>query len=158
MRSLLYVVRLARHQLGLFLLSGFLISTFYLFPVVRGLIIQRFFDTLVGKAPVAPGPWTLLAFLVAIAAVRFGVMVGSYVLEISVQQIAAALMRGNLLRHVLMYPGARALPSSSGEAISRFRNDIQYVVGFLSSRLSIRSDRWSSSSWQWESSGESSLG
>ena len=35
-----------------------------------------------------------------------------------------ALLRKNLLARVLERPGARALPASSGEAVSRFREDI----------------------------------
>jgi ATP-binding cassette subfamily B protein len=127
-----YVARLARHQLGLYLLSGLVIWLFYLYPVLPGLIFQRFFDALIAQAPGSSIPWTLLAFLITMSLVRFAMLVGGYVLEVSVQQVAAALVRANLLRHVLTYPGARALPSSSGEAISRFRNDVQYLVTFLS--------------------------
>ncbi|HEX2033594.1 MAG TPA: ABC transporter ATP-binding protein [Chloroflexota bacterium] len=43
----------------------------------------------------------------------------------------AALMQKNLLRHVLRLPGARALPASPGEAISRFREDADETPGFM---------------------------
>jgi ATP-binding cassette subfamily B protein len=40
-------------------------------------------------------------------------------------------MRRNLFEHILEQPGARALPASPGEAISRFRDDGQVVSRFL---------------------------
>ena len=47
------------------------------------------------------------------------------------QLTAAALLRRNLFARILHRPGARALPASPGEAISRFRDDVQAIVGFL---------------------------
>src|SRR5688500_1316068 len=58
-------------------------------------------------------------------------MTAAVVAEVSVQHIVAALLRKNLLRTILNYPGARAIPASPGEAISRLRDDAQNVVGFL---------------------------
>ena len=43
----------------------------------------------------------------------------------------ASLLRRNLLHRILQRPGARAVPYSAGEAISRFRDDVQVVVRFL---------------------------
>ena len=42
-----------------------------------------------------------------------------------------ALLRKNLLEHILDRPGANALPGSPGEAISRFRGDVNEVTRFL---------------------------
>jgi ATP-binding cassette subfamily B protein len=42
-----------------------------------------------------------------------------------------ALIRSNLLEHILRRPGARATPYSAGEAISRFRDDVQSLQGYL---------------------------
>ena len=39
-----------------------------------------------------------------------------------------ALLRKNMLARILQRPGARALPSSSGEAVSRFRDDIDETL------------------------------
>ncbi|NHJ86524.1 MAG: ABC transporter ATP-binding protein, partial [Asgard group archaeon] len=47
------------------------------------------------------------------------------------------LIRRNIMRGLLKKPGAVALPSTSGESISRFRGDVMNVVN-LSHRLSIR--------------------
>ena len=42
----------------------------------------------------------------------------------------AAMLQRNLLRRVLQLPGGRALPSSPGEAISRFRDDTEGVIWY----------------------------
>jgi ATP-binding cassette subfamily B protein len=131
MRTLRPILRLARFRIGLYLVGGVLIWAFYLYPLVPGLIVQRFFDTLTQNAPAGWNPWTLLALLVVAALARFVGLTVQYVAEVSTQQLAAALLRHNLLRQVLARPGAQSLPTSSGEAISRFRNDIQNIVGFL---------------------------
>ncbi len=132
MTILRYVWQLARFRLGLYLVSGLTASMFgYVFPMVPALLVRQFFDTLTGQAPASFGPTTLLALLVAAALAQYGAWVLGGFVEDTDQQIVSALLRRNLLGHILEYPGARALPASPGEAISRFRNDVQYVVGFL---------------------------
>jgi ATP-binding cassette subfamily B protein len=127
-----YVWQLARYRLALYLLSGLLASTLsYLFPLATGLIVRAFFDTLTKQAPASFDPTTLLSLLVGAALANYllGPLIGF--VEPTVQQTAAALMRRNLFAHILKNPGARALPASPGEAISRFRNDVQYIYEFL---------------------------
>jgi ATP-binding cassette subfamily B protein len=131
-RSLGLVWQLARFRLGLYLLSASLDSTLlYLFPLVPGLIIRQFFDALAGPRAAGADVWTALALFVAVAIARYGAGIVGNVVEVYTQQVAGCLIRANALRQILSYPGARALPASSGEAISRLRNDVDYVVGFL---------------------------
>ena len=132
MKNLGYLWQLARFRFGLYLLSGFIASTLsYLFPLVPGLIVRQFFDALTGQAPATYDPTTLLGLLVGAALVGYLLGILGFWAESSVQQIAAALIRRNLFAHILTNPGARALPATPGEAISRFRNDVQYIYGFL---------------------------
>lgn len=124
--------RLARFRLGLYLTSGLLASTlFYLFPLLPGLVIQRFFDALSHHAQVGLNVWLLLSLLVAIAITGSAARVGAFLAESTTQAFASALMRRNLLARILSYPGAKALPASPGEAISRFRDDVTNVAQFL---------------------------
>lgn len=132
MSTLAQVWGLARFRFGLYLLSGSLDSALlYVMPLVPALIVRQFFDSLIGLQPAGLNAWTLLALLVVYALVNYVAAIVGGVVEISAQQIAAALLRTNALRQVLRYPGARALPASSGEAISRVRDDVDYVVWFL---------------------------
>jgi ATP-binding cassette subfamily B protein len=131
-RSWRYIWRLARYRLWLYLLSGFFVAgLFYLVPLLPGLIVRRFLDLLTEGAPADAGLWTLLALLVGVGVVRVLDLFAGAVGETATHFVAAALLRRNLLERILQHPGARALPASSGEAISRFRDDVRAVVGFL---------------------------
>ncbi len=128
-----YIWRLATFRPLLYLLSGLLASfMFYVFPLVPGLIVREFFDRLTGDARVGLGPWTLIALLIGAALARAAFLVGAGWAELTLQLTVSALLRKNLLQRILQRPGARAVPASPGEAISRFRDDIQVIVGFLS--------------------------
>jgi ATP-binding cassette subfamily B protein len=126
------VWRLARFRFGLYLLSGSLDSSLnYVIPLIPGLLVRAFFDALTGPTPAGLNAATWLALLVAYAIARFGASVVGNVVEVCAAQIAGALLRTNALREVLRQPGSRALPASTGEAISRLRNDVDYVEFFL---------------------------
>ncbi|MBA2362872.1 MAG: ABC transporter ATP-binding protein [Chloroflexia bacterium] len=117
---------------GLWITSGIFASTmFYLFPLVPGLIVREFFDRLTRNAQAGLEVWTLLALLVALAVGRVTALAVAVFAETTTQLTAAALLRRNLLARILEHPGARAVPASPGEAISRFRDDTQVVVQFL---------------------------
>jgi ATP-binding cassette subfamily B protein len=126
------IARLALFKPWLYLTSGLLASImFYLFPLVPGLIVRRVFDILTNSAPATMSVWGLLALLVGVAVVRVTALIGAVVAEVSVHLVVGTLLHKNLLARILTHPGARALPASPGEAISRFRDDVQHVVGFL---------------------------
>lgn len=132
METYRYLWRLARYKLGLYLLSGLLASTmFYLFPLIPGIIVRWFFDRLEATPSPDTMLWALLALLPAWAFTRVAVLIGAVAAETTVNLMAAALLRKNLLARILQHPGARALPASPGEAISRFRDDVAAIVSFL---------------------------
>ena len=132
------LARLATFKLWLYLLSGVLASwMFYLFPLLPGLVLRVVFDRLSGEATLADGPlggWTvygLLGLLVGIAVARVTTIFFAALAETSAQEVIKTLLRANLFEHVLGRPGARALPSSAGESISRFREDVLAIAGFV---------------------------
>ncbi|MCX6044264.1 MAG: ABC transporter ATP-binding protein [Chloroflexi bacterium] len=128
-----YMLHLARYKLWLYLASGLLASIVsYLFPLLPGLIVRQILNLLSGEAPVAWNSWTLLALLVGIALTRQVVMLGTVSSEQSLHIVINTLLRRNLLARILEYPGANALPESSGEAITRFREDVEAMPNFLS--------------------------
>jgi ATP-binding cassette subfamily B protein len=126
-----YIWRLVRFRPALYLTSSLFILSFYLAPLIPGLIVRRFFNLLSDPAPARLEVWVLLAWLVGVAVARAMTMMVGPVVEVTTQLVASALMRKNLLARILEHPGAQALPASAGEAISRFRDDVQHVVGFL---------------------------
>ncbi len=130
-RQLLW--RLIRYRPGLYLLSGLLASgMFYLFPLVPGLIVRPFLDALAAGTPAGWNLWSLLALLVGSVLARVVALVGAVTAETTLNIVVASLLRQNLFAHILRRPGARALPGSPGEAISRFRDDVDIIARFLS--------------------------
>ena len=94
-------------------------------------IIRAFFNMLTGEAALTFDIWAILAFLVAI---WFGRILGTYGFYYAAVPIFAdlsTLLRKNLLRYILRRPGAAPLPDSPGEAVSRFRNDVNEIPLFV---------------------------
>jgi ABC-type multidrug transport system fused ATPase/permease subunit len=126
-----FILRLVRFRPLLYLASSLFILFFYLFPLIPGYVVRAFFDRLSGAAPAGLNLWSLLALLLGAGLARTAATVIGPVIEVVTQLVIAALLRKNLLARILQHPGARSLPASAGEAISRFRDDIQHIVGFL---------------------------
>jgi ATP-binding cassette, subfamily B, bacterial len=104
----------------------------YLFPLLPGLAVRELFNTLTGQATAGWNAETLLVLLATVGLMQAVTGVGGHVAELSLQVVASALLRRNMLERVLEQPGAQALPGSPGEAISRFRDDVRQVALFLS--------------------------
>src|SRR5712692_1151366 len=132
MKSMQPIWRLASYRPGVYLTSGLLAGTvFYLFPLVPGLIVQQIFDSLTNSTPAALNTWSLIALLIAAIVVRIGTLFVSVSAEVTLGQTCSTLLRCNLFARVLERPGARPLPASAGEAISRFRDDTTEVSNFV---------------------------
>lgn len=122
--------RLIRYQPWLYLLNVIFWTLEGFAPLVQGLIIKLFFDTLTGNAALTSGLWGLLALLVATIAAQIASVL-SGIMTIATYDITTnALLRHNLLERILQRPGACSLPDSPGEAISRFRDDVGEVDSF----------------------------
>jgi len=99
--------------------------------LVPALVMQAFFNMLTGEAPVSFGIWAIVAFLIANWLGRVLGGYGFYYADVPIFNDTAMLLRKNLLTHILRRPGASPLPDSSGEAISRFRNDVMEIPLFV---------------------------
>jgi ATP-binding cassette subfamily B protein len=127
-----YIWRLARYRFALYLFSGVFTSVMvYVLPLVPGLIVKAFFDALAQAGGGQFAGWGWLWLFVAAAIVRAVSLVLAWAGERTVQLIASGLLQTNLLSRILQHPGARALPASAGEAISRFRDDVEAVIRFI---------------------------
>jgi ATP-binding cassette subfamily B protein len=96
-----------------------------------GLIMRAFFDSLTGDAPVALSPWTLSVLVIATALGRAAVIFADIVMHANLQFSLGALVRRNMFGTILDHPGSRAVPGSPGEAISRFRGDVDELLRFV---------------------------
>lgn len=133
MKSVLwYIYRIANYRTALYLFSASMNGIlFYLIPLVPGLFIQQIFNALTQSAPAINSTWVWVALLVALAIGRATAVFFGAVAETTLFQVSGALLRHNLFARILQRPGAHALPASAGEAISRFRNDVDEISGFV---------------------------
>lgn len=100
-----------------------------------GFIARAFFDTLTGHAEWHVSIYELAILLVLSRLLLVGTQIWATAMRITAMMTTKALVRKNLFALVLAKPDARGLPASSGEAISRFRDDVDVVEGILSQTL-----------------------
>lgn len=140
-----YIVALIRFRPWLYLgLGVFEILFFGVFPQIVAWVTYAFFDTLTGAAPAATpalpagaslGIGGLIALLVATAVARVAAIFMDVTFYFNYRYRVAALLRRNLFERILERPGARAVPGSPGEAISRFREDVDEIAFFMAESL-----------------------
>lgn len=108
---------------------------FGVFPQLAGFLIRAIFDNLTNYSAAGLNVYTLIALLVANAmgkAVAIFIDVWVY---FNFRWSVAALLRTNLFSHIIQRPGAQAVPDSPGEAISRFRGDVDEIAFYLAESL-----------------------
>ncbi|MBV7332315.1 ABC transporter ATP-binding protein/permease [Chloroflexi bacterium TSY] len=120
-------VRIRFWQLLLFSLGTVGFDLLYLVP---GLLQKRIFDTLTGSAPATESVWTLLAFMLTVEIVRVFARYGTRVGNLLFQEPLRALLQQNVMVSIFKRPGAQGLPVTTGEAISRFGDDVGEVTDF----------------------------
>jgi ATP-binding cassette subfamily B protein len=103
----------------------------------EGLLIRAFFDWLSGGERAGLSLWSIVALLVAARAARIGVLLYGVALSLGLSARISGLLQRNMLARVLDMPGARALPGSPGEAISRFRDDAVEIGETMSNTLHV---------------------
>jgi ATP-binding cassette, subfamily B, bacterial len=133
-----YLWDLARYRTWLYLGFGFLeIMWFAVFPQLNGLIIRLFFDTLLGVSAAGFTVGTVIALLIANALGRAVNAFADIIAYFNFRYRIATLLRKNLFERILDRPGARAVPGSPGEAISRLRDDVDEVCFFMAEMLTV---------------------
>src|SRR2546425_1093522 len=120
--------RLLVYQPGLYALNMLLWTAFWLTPLLVGLVMRAIFDAITHGATIGTGLLSLLVLLLGVAAARVMINVWGVSAWATYFFSRAALLRSNLLQRILGRPGARALPDSPGEAMSRFRDDVEELL------------------------------
>ncbi len=99
--------------------------------IAPALVIKAFFDFIEGGAPLRFGIWTIIAFAFAAWLGRVVGGYGFYHADVPIFADIPALLRKNLLRYILKRPGASSLPDSPGEAVNRFKKDVEEIPLFV---------------------------
>ncbi len=124
-------LRLARNEPVAYLTTWFGWVAFFSVPLVTGLLVKVVLDRVADGS--TSGVWALLAAVVGIEAVRW-----VWLVVIAVQWHGCwvgwqTVPRVNMLRSLVEDPGPAAgrLPGAPGEAVSRFRDDVEDVAMVL---------------------------
>lgn len=99
--------------------------------IAPALIIKAFFDFIEGGAPLRFGIWTIITFAMAAWLGRVIGGYGFYYADVPIFADIPTLLRKNLLRYILKRPGASSLPDSPGEAVNRFKKDVEEIPLFV---------------------------
>jgi ATP-binding cassette, subfamily B, bacterial len=107
--------------------AGILLMRVFIFaalPQLSGLVMREFFNTLSGTGTWQWTPQAFAALVVGLALARAMIILADMYAHNRYMFRSGALLRKNLLTRIMERPGARAVPQSAGEAISRFRDDV----------------------------------
>jgi ATP-binding cassette, subfamily B, bacterial len=129
--SLRYFWQIIRYSPGMW--AAIVVLRIFIFALTRqvgGLLQREFFNNLSGAANVGLTPLSIAAIVVALALVNAVMIFTDIFVHFNYIFRGSALLRKNLLSRILDRPGARAVPQSPGEAISRFRDDANRAVEF----------------------------
>ncbi len=103
----------------------------FCWQIAPALIIKAFFDMVTGDAKLSFGIWAIVAFTLATWIGRVIASYGFYYADVPIFADMSTLLRKNLLTHILRRPGASPLPDSPGEAVSRFKTDVNEIPLFV---------------------------
>lgn len=127
-----FMVRLFRFRPTLYIVNALLWCIFHSLPVGVGLGMLWFFDRATGSSH----DYLWLAVpLIVVAAFRFarvGFFFAGIFEWVTYIYHLQAVLRRNMLAGIMRWPG-RNLPASPGEAMTRFREDVDEVVEYVES-------------------------
>ncbi|WP_425145465.1 ATP-binding cassette domain-containing protein [Deinococcus sp.] len=130
--------RLFGYRPRLFALNVALWGTFHTLPALFSYSIGAIFDRLdsfekarqAGLHGGVAGIWLLVGLFALARLGRFGIFLGAFRVYIRLWYTLDALVRRNLLNYLLTASGSRRLPDLPGEAVSRFRDDVEDVAAY----------------------------
>lgn len=104
----------------------------HVWPILPGLVVREYFDTLTGAGRTGLGVWPLIAVSVGLTLARMANIALAAMTDIRHRFMMKSLLTVNLFARLLELPGVVALQDTVGEAISRFRDDAHQVEDSLS--------------------------
>lgn len=131
MKTLRNIFKLISYRPGLFILTSLCWGAFHSAPILIGLLTREIFNTMSGQSSTDMGIWSLLALLVATSLTRVTIMIGGVWTWSTVYYLLGSLVRRNLFDWIMNGPGTRRLPGSPGEAVTRFRDDVDELLEYV---------------------------
>ena len=132
MKAYQHMGRLIHYRPLLYAVNGTIWTLIHIAPIIPGLLAQQFFNSLPQAGGLNNALWDLLVLLIVTAIARsLLIYIGGWIDNLH-RFSMSGLLRRNLLERILERPGARAVPGSPGEAISRFRDDGEQAENAIS--------------------------
>lgn len=119
--------RLAAFRKGRYAVNIVGWAAMWVIPVIPALITQAFFDRITGEATAGYTVTTLAVLMAAYGIGRISIMVLAMWNDQLLSFRISTLLRRNMLERIFHRPGAQAIEESPGEAISRFRDDVDEI-------------------------------
>ncbi len=132
MKTYQYMWRMMIYRPILYLSDNLVWLALTIVELVPGILAKMFFDTLTGEQPYRFGVTGIVILILLSELAYLSLIVSGAFLDTHHRFRMSALIRRNLLSHVLRRPGARAIPGSTGEALNTFRDDAQEIENILS--------------------------
>ncbi|MCL4868826.1 MAG: ABC transporter ATP-binding protein/permease [Anaerolineae bacterium] len=135
MNTITASLKLIRQRPWLFALNAFLWMVIHTAMLWPGLVTKLIFDRITGNAAASFTIWALIALLVGIGVGKFASLYMGIITYVPFRMSVYGTLQLNMMKQVLRQPGAAALPGSPGEAVSRFRGDVERLMFFISDWL-----------------------
>ncbi|MFD1177714.1 ABC transporter ATP-binding protein [Paenibacillus puldeungensis] len=128
-----FIKRLFQFRPFLYISNGFLWCIFHSLPLLTGLGMQWFFDRVTAHSNQGY-LWLAvpLIFIALVRVARVGEFFAAFYQWVTYIYHIQAILRTNMLAAIMRWPG-RNLPASPGEAMSRFRDDVEEVIEYVES-------------------------
>jgi ABC-type multidrug transport system fused ATPase/permease subunit len=124
-------LRIARTRPHLFGLGLGFYGLFYALPLVPGLIQRQIFNTLSGHHAAGANVWSLIAlWFGASIAPLFAFFFALWVYQ-TFSTLSRVMVRTNMLGWMMFARGPRIRRGTAGEALSRFRDDVNETLSFM---------------------------
>jgi ATP-binding cassette, subfamily B, bacterial len=130
-RAFIQCLRIAMARPWLFSAAMGLYAIFYAAPLLPGLVQRAIFDTLSGRRPAGLNVWSLIALWFAVQVAPLAIVRLANWAWTSFASLSRSMVRANMLAWLLFAQGPRRPHGTAGEALSRFRDDLNEVIAFI---------------------------
>lgn len=120
--------RLLTYQPARYVINVLIWAAMWVMPVIPAIITRVFFDSITGETTDAPTITWLVVFVVAYGLGRVAMVFLGVWSWANLGFRISTLLRRNILERIYELPGAQSMKESPGDAISRFRDDIEENV------------------------------
>jgi ATP-binding cassette subfamily B protein len=131
MKTTTFLWRLIRFRPWVYFYIVFYSTAFFMGRLVFGLIMQTMFNILPNQPHLSLEIWLLVLLQAVVALVRAIISYTGMQAVVAASFTITASLQRNLLQHILRRPGAKAIPTSPGDALNRFRDDPAILVNML---------------------------